>query len=97
MTHEFKSWPEWFEATLSGAKPFDVRIDDRDGGFRVGDIAWHHEWNPEANDGEGEYTGRTAIYDITYVLAGDEDVLVSRGIEPGYVVLGLRVAGTARG
>lgn len=89
IVHEVKSWPEFFEATLSGAKPFDVRINDRDGEYRVGDTLWHREWNPEANDEEGEYTGREARYLVTFVLSGD-DSLVTRGIEPGYVVMGLR-------
>lgn len=87
MTHEVKTWPEWFEATRAGRKMFDVRIDDRDGAYALGDMLWQREWNPETE----EYTGREEKYAITYVLSGDEDnALVSRGIEPGYVVLGLQ-------
>lgn len=59
----------------SGAKPFEVRIFDRD--FRVGDSLFLREW-------DGEYTGRDCYKDVTYVLTDD------RFCKEGYCILGLK-------
>lgn len=64
----------------SGAKPFEVRRNDRD--YQVGDTVVLHEWNP----GSERYTGRKLDRRITYILAGGQF-----GVEQGYVVLGLKV------
>lgn len=80
--HELKSWPEWFDATVSGRKTFDVRINDR--GFTVGDRLLLREWNPESE----QYTGRSALFDVTYVMDTDGDV-ISRGISSDYVVMAI--------
>jgi hypothetical protein len=77
-THELKTWPRFFEAVVSGAKPFEVRRNDRD--FKVGDRLVLREWNEKAG-----YTGQMCQQEVTYVLAGGPPF-----VTPGYVVLGLR-------
>lgn len=74
MIHEIKTLPRYFEAVISGSKPFEVRKDDR--GFCVGDLVRLREW-------DDRYTGREITKRITYALRDFP------GIAPGYVVLGL--------
>jgi Domain of unknown function (DUF3850) len=49
LAHDLKTWPRFFEAVASGAKPFEWRKDDRD--YRVGDILNLREWAPAHEDG----------------------------------------------
>jgi hypothetical protein len=60
--HKVKSWTFLFEALLCGIKKHDVRdMTERD--YKVGDIMLLEEFDPST----GEYTGRTALYRITYI------------------------------
>jgi len=77
MTHELKTWPEFFEDILSGKKNFEARKDDRV--FRVGDILVLEEYEL------GEYSGRKIEVEVTYKLHGG-----SFGIEKGYCVLAIK-------
>ena len=45
VTHEMKTWPEFFQPTLNGHKKFELRRDDR-GGFQVGDQLLLKEFVP---------------------------------------------------
>ena len=36
MIHELKTYPKYFQETIEGNKPFEIRKDDRD--FHVGDV-----------------------------------------------------------
>ena len=74
--HELKTLPEYYGAALSGAKPFELRKNDR--GYRVGDVVRLKEY-----DGE-EYTGRELVRRITYLLEGPV-----YGLEAGWCILGL--------
>ncbi|MCB2378645.1 DUF3850 domain-containing protein [Hymenobacter sp. BT635] len=76
-THELKIWPACFTAVESGAKPFDVRENDRD--FRVGDVLLLREYEPETE----QYSGRTVLRAVSYVLLGG-----SFGLEAGWCVVG---------
>lgn len=82
--HEIKSWPDFFQPIIDGAKPFEVRYNDRK--YNVGDALLIREWD----DRKGVYTGRTVRRLITYILEG-----VPGGIPPlaglarNYCVLGL--------
>lgn len=78
MTHELKTWPEFYHAILQGRKTFEVRKADRD--FAVGDQLLLREWDQIA----GRYTGRKAMWKITYIMHGGDF-----GIQPGYCVLGI--------
>lgn len=85
--HRLKTRAPYYEAVVSGAKPFEVRRDDR--GFQRGDRVHLAETAYVSVPGVGDEwcaTGREAEYEITYVLTGGQF-----GIEPGYVVLGLDV------
>ena len=83
--HDLKTLPEYFEAVDSGAKPFEVRFNDRD--FKAGDVLNFREYS------DGEYTGRVLRRKVTYVLDDQGSC------KEGFVVLGLapieRVAETS--
>jgi hypothetical protein len=83
--HKLKIAPRWFDAVSYGAKPFEVRRDDRD--YQVGDVLvlreWiEYHWTPWG----GYYTGRSVMRRVTYVLRHED---FPQGIAEGYCVLGL--------
>lgn len=80
MLHDLKTWPPYFQAVVSGRKPFEVREDDRN--FQVGDRLLLREWDPKYK----HHTGRKVTCEVTYKLQGG-----SFGIQEGYCVLGIRV------
>lgn len=75
MIHELKIRPEFFESCTSGKKTFEVRRNDRS--FEVGDYLALNEWNGEI------YTGRCALFTVTYILADTEYC------KPGYAILSI--------
>jgi hypothetical protein len=77
MKHELKIHPAHFNDVISGAKPFEVRKNDRD--YKVGDNIVLNEYNPETQ----KYTGEWALYEITIVFSESEYV------KDGYVILGI--------
>ncbi|MCB2406346.1 ASCH/PUA domain-containing protein [Hymenobacter lucidus] len=77
QTHELKIWPACFAAVESGAKPFDVRQNDRN--FQVGDVLLLREYEPETE----QYSGQTVLRAVSYVLLGG-----SFGLEAGWCVVG---------
>lgn len=77
MIHELKIRPEYFKSVISGAKPFEIRKNDRD--FKVGDIIALNE-----HDNESGYTGESAWFEITYVMINTEYV------KEGFAVLGIK-------
>lgn len=77
QTHELKTWPACFAAVESGAKPFDVRENDRN--YQVGDVLLLREYEPETE----HYSGRTLLRSVSYVLLGG-----SFGLEAGWCVVG---------
>jgi len=87
--HHLKCWPDSFNEVLRGARPFEVRLNDRD--FRVDDVVVLEEWCPEAGaarEAEG-YTGRTVEGRITCVAGPRTSEVVRGAIQDGYVVLGV--------
>lgn len=96
IVHELKTWPVYFDAVKRGEKTFEVRRDDR--GFQKGDTvrllrtredALHVVEYPYSPRGSGPL--HVIEREITYVLTGGQF-----GIEPGYVVLGLKEAAPAK-
>lgn len=65
-THVLKTWPEPFEAVLSGLKNFELRVNDRD--FRVGDILCLQEFDPRS----AVSTGREVKRRVSYMISGGE-------------------------
>jgi ASC-1-like (ASCH) protein len=61
VKHRLKTWPEYFEAVLSGKKTFEIRKNDR--GFQVNDLLLLQEYNPKTE----EYTGRELLVEVTYI------------------------------
>jgi ASC-1-like (ASCH) protein len=78
MTHALKTWPEYFEAIVSGKKNFEVRKTDRD--FAVGETLLLQCFDPE----EQRYTGQEYKVRVTYILHGGKF-----GIEKGFCVMGI--------
>ena len=77
--HALKTWPIVFDALLTRAKTFEVRLNDRD--YTVGDMLYLREWNPD----NGKYTGRTMKAMVTYTLEGG-----CFGIMDGYICMSIR-------
>ena len=82
MIHELKIRPEFFEACTSGKKTFEVRQFDRP--FEIGDYLALNEWNREI------YTGRCALFNITYILSDTEYC------KPGYAILSIAPCAISR-
>lgn len=78
IEHDVKCWPPYFDAVLSGEKPFEVRKADRD--YRPGDTMRLREYLPERDF----FTGRHVLRRIAFRLDGG-----AFGVEPGFVVLGI--------
>lgn len=74
--HVLKCLPQYFEVLATGEKTFEVRRDDR--GFQRGDFL-------QIRKPESWETGEDLHFQITWILTGGQ-----LGIEPGYVVLGLK-------
>ncbi|WKZ25052.1 MAG: DUF3850 domain-containing protein [Patescibacteria group bacterium] len=66
MIIEKKTWPEQFEALVSGIKKFDCRLADFN--CQVGDTLVLKEWDPIT----AQYTGRQLEKHITYILRTKE-------------------------
>ena len=71
MTHQLKTWPEYYEPISTGAKTFEIRENDRN--FNVGDILRLKEYNPATES----YTGREAPVIVSYIL--DKQPFVPEG------------------
>lgn len=75
--HNLKVWSEYFDDVLSGRKPFEVRLNDRD--YHEGDLLVLWEWNRR----RGRATGSRFVAKVGYVLSG------FRGLRTGWVVFAL--------
>jgi hypothetical protein len=80
VVHSLKSWPEFFEQTLAGQKPFEIRKDDR--GFDGGHYLSLWEWCPD----KMAYTGRSIAMRVLYILGAEAGV---PGLLPGYCIMGV--------
>lgn len=85
MIHAKKILPEYFEQSLKGLKPFEIRREEPDEPrYQVGDYLALNECDPSEEPLGAGYTGRCLLYEITCVLR-DHELL-----QPGAAVLGLR-------
>jgi hypothetical protein len=65
-THDLKCHPIPFAAVRSGAKPYEIRHNDRD--YEVGDSLLLREWDPTT----GLYTGAFVLRLVTYMTPSGE-------------------------
>jgi len=73
MTHDLKTWPEYFQPIAEGRKTFEIRYNDRD--FQVGDTLHLREWSAAKG-----YSGNEAWAEVTYAtdfLQSDRVVVMS--------------------
>ena len=77
MTHELKTWPEYFQAVRNRSKTFEVRKNDRN--FHPGDTVILQEYDPITK----QYTGEHETRDVGYVLVDYP------ALPPDYVVFTL--------
>lgn len=81
--HILKTVQPYFKQVSRGLKTFEVRKNDRD--FREGDILLLCPWPTPS--GHFEVLRR----EVTYILYSD--LCSTFGVEPGYVVMGIRDVG----
>lgn len=78
MEHALKTWPEHFSAVKRGAKRAELRKDDKQPPFCVGDNLVLQEWEPTRQ----LFTGRVVVRRVTHVARG--------GVIPeGYALLSI--------
>lgn len=82
MIHELKIWPESYNLIVSGLKKFELRKDDRDPTFAIGDLLRLVEWDPLTKT----YTGKELRVIVTYVM---RPTLAFPGIAQGWCVLSI--------
>lgn len=78
MTHELKTWPEYFIQVGAGQKQFEVRKDDGRN-FAIGDNLQLKEWDPKTE----MYTGRLIRARVTYIYRGEM-------VAPGHCILSIK-------
>ena len=84
IEHRVKSWPTFFEATLSGVKTHDVRRIDRE--YHVGDTLRLQEFDPERQ----QYTGRELCVRITFITSANLPCALSEAcLHPDYCILSI--------
>lgn len=60
--HDLKVHPAYFRGLLTGDKTFEVRRNDRDPPFKVGDILLLREYDPAGRTYLGRYFRRKVTY-----------------------------------
>lgn len=102
-THKLKTWPRFFDAIASGAKTYEVRLDDR--GFQKGDAVVLEEWDPDTfcscRDRDIQhpadcprYSGRSIEATIGHVTSSTPRRGSTAGFDGrGYVVFSLLIEG----
>jgi hypothetical protein len=64
VTHELKTWPEYYGRVADGTKKVELRYNDR--GYQVGDVLHLREYEPITNG----YTGQSLFAKITDIVTG---------------------------
>lgn len=81
MKHKLKTWPEHFDAVVSGQKTFEIRKNDRN--FKEGDILILEKYDPE----EKEYLFEAIFVKVKHILHGGQF-----GIEKNYCIMSIELA-----
>ena len=79
IVHKLKTWPPYFISVWSGLKTFEVRYNDRK--FQELDYLLLKEFDPHKN----EYTGRTILCRVTYLLKDEKFV------KQNFVIMAIRI------
>lgn len=85
LEHRVKIWPEYYDDIESGAKPVDLRIDDR--GYQAGHFITFQEYNPRLMS----YTNRETTKKIKHVMKPMElgaEIRTLLGINPSPAKMG---------
>lgn len=83
-THFVKSWSHLYDAIVSGAKPYDLRKNDRD--YKVGDVLCLGRWD---NVNGAGYSGECLSKTISYITSNETPCAVSSAVLPNdYCILG---------
>lgn len=72
--HHIKTWLEYFDDMVSGAKPFELRLNDRR--YRAGDLVVHWAYDRRRQRSTGEHVVRK----IGYVMPR------FKGLREGYII-----------
>jgi len=83
VEHKVKTWPPFFKDAVSGKRPFDLRVNDRD--YNEGDTLLQEEFDPDLE----EYTGMKHRQEIVCVTRA-EDMPGKWGLKDGWCILGLK-------
>ncbi len=85
-THELKTDPAVFRASIKGVKPWEIRFDDR--GYEVGDRLHLRETQYSGDDMKDGmpliYTGRELVVQVDYILHGHP---AGYGIDDGWCIM----------
>ena len=81
MTHKLKTWPEYYNAILTGKKKFEIRKNDRD--YKVGDTLDLREYDHKTKS----YTGNEMNVEVTYILTNDNPFIKI----DGFVIMSINV------
>lgn len=82
-----KSWPWLFEQMLAGTKKHDMR-DLRDRPYEIGDRMLLQEFDPRS----GEYTGREAVANITYITSNMTPcAMSSAALDRNFAILSVQI------
>lgn len=86
-THNVKSWCYLYSAAVAGMKTHDFRdMTERD--YRIGDYMRFQEFDQT----KGEYTGREAMFEITYITDSRTPCAMSScALEKKYGVLSIKL------
>lgn len=81
--HNLKIWPEFFADIVSGAKKYEVRVNDR--GFKIDDELNLQEWNPNT----AVFTGASCTVKVVHITHGSE--VPGSAMRPNLCVMGIEV------
>ena len=86
-THELKTDPDTFDAVASGAKTYEIRMNDR--GFKVGDVLVLRR---TASSGADMRSGAQLVYTGEILRRTVSHILTGYGLLPGWCVLSFDAA-----
>lgn len=87
MDHDLRIWPTPFRAVRLRQKRYELRRDDRNPRYEIGDLVTLREFDPV----DDAYTGFAVSGKITYVCRDFE------GLKPGYCIFNFELFGEGKG